>query len=209
MADTLTFLAVFGMAIMELVLLTLICIFTPAVRFFKTWLGGGQLIALIGRDRSMRFLPVKLEGGMLVHSHGYHLTDPDSVYFEKKSGKRVMIANEEVGITLSPRIMQMMNSLKAAGFDNIDEAELFNTLYHECRSCGWAGLVVPPQNNPLEEVKDDEHSEDSEEAEPDTAAEGQGDSGEVGDTDNSVGEPDMPGLPEGTDALGDADKGQP
>jgi len=146
MVDTLIFLVVFAFSLVELIILALVGVFTPAILFLKAWLGvgGSNILGFVGKDRSLKFIQAKLENGMLIHTKGTHMLDSDSVVFESKSGKRVMIANEEVGITLSPRIAGIMAGMRDMGFDNIDEAQFFDQFYHECQDpkCGWKGLVV-------------------------------------------------------------------
>jgi hypothetical protein len=125
------------------IFLALLSITTPAWTFFKAKIKHKPLLAARRRDRKIdiHIATSYIEGLAVssVYNSGY-IIDPDSVYTEKKSNVPILPVNAEVGITLSPKVLRMIDGLKRMGYTNIEEAMNANMLYGECE-CGYEGMM--------------------------------------------------------------------
>lgn len=125
------------------IMLFILSYWTPAWSFFKSKLKGQPLLAARRRDRKIDYHRAEnyIEG--LAVSEKYnsgYIIDPESVYTEKKSGVAVLPVNSEIGITLSPRVLRIIDGLKRMGFHNIEEATAYNMQWGQC-DCGYEGMM--------------------------------------------------------------------
>lgn len=133
---SLVFAAVFMIGFMLLALLT------PATTYLKARMKHMPLLAVRRRDRKIHMIRADtyIEGLATNKTYGGYIIDPDSVYSEKKSGVPILPVNAEVGITLSDKVLGMVDGLKQMGYTNIEEAISANALYGQC-SCGYLGFM--------------------------------------------------------------------
>jgi hypothetical protein len=127
-----------------------VVIFTPAATFLKAKLRHKAIIAARRRDRKIdhRCADEYIQGLVMSKEYGAFIVDPDSVYTDKKSGIPILPVNAEIGITLNPRILRIIDGLKRAGIDNIEDAMKLNSIWGEC-TCGYEGPMK------IVEVEDD------------------------------------------------------
>lgn len=129
--------AVFG------IMLAILFIFTPARTWLKAKTKNLPIIAARRRDRKIHHvLADRYDQGLVTcKDYGSFIVDPDSVYVSKKGGVPILPVNSEVGITLKPEVLSMIDGLKRMGIDNIEEAEALNALWGLC-TCGYEGIMV-------------------------------------------------------------------
>jgi len=138
------FLGSAALAAVMTVIVILFVMFTPA----RTWLGAKihnkPIIAAMRRDRKIDYHTAKeyAQGLVLSEDYGAFIVDDDSVYLSKKGGVPVLSVNSEVGITLSPKVLRMIDGLKRSGIDNIEEAEELADVWGEC-DCAYEGPLIP------------------------------------------------------------------
>ena len=130
--------AIFG------ILCTIFLIFTPARTWLRAKFKNLPIIAARRRDRKVHFvLADKYSQGLVTsEEYGSFIVDPDSVYMSKKGGVSMLPVNAEIGLTLKPDVLRMIDGLKRMGIDNIEEAESLNSIWGQC-SCGYEGPLEP------------------------------------------------------------------
>ena len=126
------------------IMLVMIVAWTPALAILKAKLGRMPLLAARRRDRKIHFVKADqyVQGLATSKEYGGFLIDSDSVFTEKKSGVAILPVNAEIGITLSEKVLTMIDGLKRAGIHNIEEAELLAGLYGKCE-CDYIGPGTP------------------------------------------------------------------
>lgn len=124
------------------IMFILYSLFTPARTFLKAKTKHLPVIAARTRDRKIDYhiADSYSQGIVTSKKYGCFIVDEDSVYSSKKGGASILPVNAEIGITLSPRILSMIEGLKRSGFSNIVEAEQYNLLWGICE-CGYEGVM--------------------------------------------------------------------
>lgn len=127
-----------------IILFLLICLLTPAATFLKAKLKHKAIIAARRRDRKIdhRCADEYIQGLVMSKEYGAFIVDPDSVYTDKKSGIPILPVNAEIGISLNPKILEIIDGLKRMGIDNIEDAMKLNDIWGKC-TCGYEGPMNP------------------------------------------------------------------
>jgi len=130
--------AVFG------ILCAVVFIFTPARTWIRSKIRDKPIIAAMRRDRKVHHVLADsyTQGLVTSKEYGSFIVDPESVYVSKKGGVPILPVNAEVGMTLKPSVLSMIDGLKRMGIDNIEEAESLNSIWGRC-ACGYEGPMVP------------------------------------------------------------------
>jgi hypothetical protein len=137
---TIIFFIVMGMSVF---LLVITYAFTPAAIFLKAKFGRKDVLMTINRARKAVFQTVKLSSGLLsTKEEESFITDPEGVTNEQKSGVRLFFADPEIGITLPPKIVKIIQGLQNIKIPNIEVAEKVNHLYRKCMAAGCGFLDI-------------------------------------------------------------------
>ncbi len=133
-----------AIAIPSAAFLILMSIFTPGPTFLKAKFGGKAMMFNIRKDKRGKFEMGNLDAGMLysINRDRAFLIDDDSVIFESKSGVPTFPVTSQLGMTLSPEILQAIRAMKEMGIEDIDEAEAINQYWHKCKKCGFEGIPL-------------------------------------------------------------------
>lgn len=130
-------------AIMGLVLFLVIWK-TPVLTFLRAWIGGSNIIAMKRKDGVLDLTLAKYVGGLYKSKYGVQIQDEGSAMPEKKSGARIAFATDSIGITLHPKMMEIINALKKdERFNDVKEIVAALDYYRTCKKCGYEGLSIP------------------------------------------------------------------
>ena len=132
-----------------LIMMFILALFTPAMPFLKAKMKKMPMLEVHRPDKKIDYTPAsKFYPPLAIHKdYGGFIVDPNSVNSAMKGGVSVLPVNSEIGITLDPKILGIIDSLKQNGIQNIEEAEFLANIWIEC-DCGYSG----PQKF---EIKDD------------------------------------------------------
>lgn len=124
------------------VLVILAFLLTPVRVWLKAKIRGKSIVEARRRDRKVDLAigETYIQGLVSTKEYGSFIVDPDSVYTAKKGGISMLPVNAEVGITLSPKVLQIIDGLKRMGFNNIEDAMAYNVLWGRC-DCGYEGIM--------------------------------------------------------------------
>ena len=124
------------------IFLMILALFTPAMAFLRAKIRKVPLLAARRTDRKIDYTPAtKFIQPLAVHKdYGGFIVDPESVYSSLKGGVSILPVNSEIGITLRPQVLDIIDALKQNKIENIDEAEWLSDHWGECE-CGYKGIM--------------------------------------------------------------------
>ena len=124
------------------IMLMVLALFTPAMAFLKAKIRKVPILAARRTDRKIDYTPAtKFIQPLAIHKeYGGFIVDPESVYSSLKGGVSILPVNSEIGITLRPQVLEIIDALKSNKIDNIEEAEWLSDHWGECE-CGYKGVM--------------------------------------------------------------------
>ena len=124
------------------IMLMVLALFTPAMPFLKAKIRKVPILAARRTDRKIDYTPAtKFIQPLAMHKeYGGFIVDPESVYSSLKGGVSILPVNSEIGITLRPQVLEIIDALKNNKIDNIDEAEWLSDHWGQCE-CGYKGIM--------------------------------------------------------------------
>ena len=135
------------------IMLMILALFTPAMAFLKAKIKKKPLLAVHRPDKKIDYTPATVfYPPLAIHKeYGGFITDPNSVNSAMKGGVSVLPVNSEIGITLDPKILSIIDSLKQNNIQNIEEAEFLANIWIECE-CGYVG----PQKYEIKDIQNED-----------------------------------------------------
>jgi len=131
-------------AAISIILNVVAFVFSPARTWIRAKIKNKPIIAARRRDRKVHHILADdyTQGLVTSKEYGSFIVDPDSVYMSKKGGVPILPVNSEVGLTLRPDVLRMIDGLKRMGIDNIEEAQALEDVWGKC-DCGYEGPMKP------------------------------------------------------------------
>lgn len=152
-------------ALIELVLLVLITMWTPAWTFIEAALKKERLILHVGEDKYLRIKGTKSIGSMSeIKKQGFYITSPKDTYIEAKSKSPIAICYGKYSLSLTPKAAAIAKHLEKLGLQNYEDIQMYYSMVKAQRKrlTGYiekgkdgADIIHPAEKIPANEMLPD------------------------------------------------------
>ena len=114
LGDPIVTAAFMGVSIFLIFLMVMLALYAkgPAMTFLLAKLRSRSVLITVGRDRMATMEPVKYRHGAVYAKAGYFGVAQNSVYVERQSRVPLLVAYDQLAISLDPKLISAIEELK-------------------------------------------------------------------------------------------------